>query len=169
MFLNNNFYLLNEKIFLLINLLFLELKVGTFNDIICIQENSAVIEALRLFLEKKVSALPVINSSGICIDVFTKFDAIEMAARGSYADLDKEINTAFEDKIKHTRQIVTCKRADSLRSVMEKAVLAEVHRLIVVDDDMKVDGIVSLTDILTHIILRPYLANGRRASAKPND
>ncbi|CAD5124665.1 DgyrCDS12927 [Dimorphilus gyrociliatus] len=146
-----------------------ELKVGTFNDIICIQENSAVIEALRLFIERKVSALPVINSSGICIDIFTKFDAIEMAANGSYADLDKEIHAVFNNKMKHTRQIVTCKRTDSLRTVMEKSVLAEVHRLIVVDDDMKVDGIISLTDILTHIILRPYLANGRRASEKPND
>ena len=48
-----------------------------------------------------------------------------------------------------------CKITDSLFHVMETIVKAEVHRLIVVDNDVKVLGIVSLSDILSHLVLRP--------------
>lgn len=39
--------------------------------------------------------------------------------------------------------------------VMAKIVRAEVHRLVVVDDDEHVVGIVSLSDILTFLVLKP--------------
>ncbi len=38
---------------------------------------------------------------------------------------------------------------------MDKIVKAEVHRLVVADDENRVVGIVSLSDILQYIILRP--------------
>lgn len=48
-----------------------------------------------------------------------------------------------------------CKRDDTLFAVMEKIVKAEVHRLVVVDNDDKVCGVVSLSDILSYLVLRP--------------
>lgn len=38
---------------------------------------------------------------------------------------------------------------------MERIVRAEVHRLVVVDDDDKVIGIISLSDLLLYLVLRP--------------
>lgn len=38
---------------------------------------------------------------------------------------------------------------------MEKIVRAEVHRLVVVDENEKVIGIISLSDILLYLVLRP--------------
>ena len=49
----------------------------------------------------------------------------------------------------------TCKRTDTLFFVMETIVKAEVHRLVIVDDDNKVCGVVSLSDILSYLVLRP--------------
>ena len=49
----------------------------------------------------------------------------------------------------------TCKKFDSLFSVMETIVKAEVHRLVVVDEDNKVCGVISLSDILSFLVLRP--------------
>ena len=48
-----------------------------------------------------------------------------------------------------------CKATDSLNSVMETIVKAEVHRLVVVSDDNKVAGVISLSDILSYLVLRP--------------
>ena len=42
---------------------------------------------------------------------------------------------------------------DSLATVMEALVKAEVHRLVITDADKHVRGIVSLSDILTHLVL----------------
>lgn len=48
-----------------------------------------------------------------------------------------------------------CNLDDSLFTVMEKIVRAEVHRLVVVDENDKVIGIISLSDILLYLVLRP--------------
>lgn len=48
-----------------------------------------------------------------------------------------------------------CNMDDSLYTVMEKIVRAEVHRLVVVDESEKVIGIISLSDILLYLVLRP--------------
>lgn len=51
---------------------------------------------------------------------------------------------------------MTCKKNDTLEVVIEKIVKAEVHRLIVVDDEQKMFGVVSLSDILNYLILKPF-------------
>ena len=38
---------------------------------------------------------------------------------------------------------------------MESIVKAEVHRLVVVDEEKKVCGVISLSDILSFLVLRP--------------
>lgn len=48
-----------------------------------------------------------------------------------------------------------CNLDESLFTVMEKIVRAEVHRLVVVDESEKVIGIISLSDILLYLVLRP--------------
>lgn len=55
--------------------------------------------------------------------------------------------------------VVKCYTADSLKVVIDKIVKAEVHRLVIVDDGDHVVGIVSLSDILNYLILKP-MGNG---------
>jgi hypothetical protein len=51
--------------------------------------------------------------------------------------------------------VMKCKVTDTLSAVVDKIVRAEVHRLIIVDDSNYVAGIVSLSDILNFLILKP--------------
>lgn len=48
-----------------------------------------------------------------------------------------------------------CSLDENLYTVMERIVRAEVHRLVVVDENDKVIGIISLSDILLYLVLRP--------------
>lgn len=48
-----------------------------------------------------------------------------------------------------------CNLDETLFTVMEKIVRAEVHRLVVTDENEKVIGIISLSDILLYLVLRP--------------
>ena len=40
--------------------------------------------------------------------------------------------------------------------VLEKIVHAEVHRLVITDDEQRVIGIISLSDILDALVIRPH-------------
>lgn len=41
-----------------------EVPIGTFKQIATIQESASVYEALTMFVERRVSALPVVNKQG---------------------------------------------------------------------------------------------------------
>lgn len=48
-----------------------------------------------------------------------------------------------------------CNLDETLYTILERIVRAEVHRLVVVDENRKVIGIISLSDILLYLVLRP--------------
>lgn len=51
--------------------------------------------------------------------------------------------------------VVKCLESDSLKCVIDKIVKAEVHRLVIVDEEDHVCGIISLSDLLNYLILKP--------------
>lgn len=42
-----------------------EVSIGTFREIATVQESASVHDALMIFVERRVSALPVVNEEGI--------------------------------------------------------------------------------------------------------
>lgn len=48
-----------------------------------------------------------------------------------------------------------CSEKDSLSTVIDIIVKAEVHRLIVTNDNQNVVGVISLSDILKHLVINP--------------
>ena len=92
---------------------------------------------------------------GRLIDIYAKFDVINLAAEKTYSNLDVTLKTANQHRNEWFEGVHKCKQDESLFAVMERIVKAEVHRLVVVDDDNKVTGVISLSDILTYLVLRP--------------
>ena len=78
-----------------------------------------------------------------------------MAAEKTYNNLDVTLKEANEHRNEWFEGVHTCKRTDTLFHVMENIVKAEVHRLVIIDEDSKVCGVVSLSDILSFLVLRP--------------
>jgi 5'-AMP-activated protein kinase, regulatory gamma subunit len=78
-----------------------------------------------------------------------------LAAEKTYNDLDVSLKKANEHRNAWFEGVQKCNLDDSLFTVMEKIVRAEVHRLVVVDENEKVIGIISLSDILLYLVLRP--------------
>lgn len=85
-----------------------------------------------------------------------------MAAEKTYNNLDVTLKEANEHRNEWFEGVHMCKITDSLFHVMEIIVKAEVHRLVVVDADKKVLGVVSLSDILAYLVLRPTGKNERK-------
>ncbi|XP_028327740.1 5'-AMP-activated protein kinase subunit gamma-1-like isoform X3 [Gouania willdenowi] len=54
-----------------------EVGVGSYQDIAFIHQATPIITALSLFVERRVSALPVVDDAGTVVDIYSKFDVIE--------------------------------------------------------------------------------------------
>uniref|UniRef100_A0A336MGR6 CSON001473 protein n=1 Tax=Culicoides sonorensis TaxID=179676 RepID=A0A336MGR6_CULSO len=132
-----------------------ELKIGTYDNIETASEDTSIIDALEKFVERRVSALPVVDSEGRLTDIYAKFDVINLAAEKTYNDLNVSLKKANEHRNAWFEGVQRCSLDETLYTVMERIVRAEVHRLVVVDETEKVIGIISLSDLLLYLVLRP--------------
>ncbi|MFH4977126.1 hypothetical protein AB6A40_003835 [Gnathostoma spinigerum] len=132
-----------------------ELGIGTWKDVLTISMDTPLIDALHVFLEKRVSALPLLDRDGKVVDIFAKFDVINLAAEKIYTNLNMNVRDALKHRSDWFEGVRTCMEDDSLMTVVEIIVKAEVHRLVVTDVDRKVKGIISLSDILRALVLNP--------------
>ncbi|XP_050309595.1 5'-AMP-activated protein kinase subunit gamma-2 isoform X2 [Anthonomus grandis grandis] len=137
-----------------------ELKIGSYDNIETASEDTSIILALKKFVERRVSALPIVDAEGRLVDIYAKFDVINLAAEKTYNDLDVSLKKANEHRNEWFEGVHNCKLDETLFNVMEKIVRAEVHRLVVVDENDKVIGIISLSDLLLYLVLRPCGEDG---------
>ncbi|XP_076808266.1 5'-AMP-activated protein kinase subunit gamma-1-like isoform X1 [Clavelina lepadiformis] len=136
-----------------------ELRIGTYSNICTVTEETPIIRALRLFVQKRVSALPVVNSTtGKVVDIYAKFDVINLAVQRSYNNLDITVKQALSHRPLRSPDggVLRCYLRETLSTIVKRVVEAEVHRLVVVDDADHVIGIVSLSDILQYLVIKPY-------------
>lgn len=53
-----------------------DLNIGTFENIETAKGDTLIIEALNKFVERRISALPIVDDEGKLIDIYAKFDVI---------------------------------------------------------------------------------------------
>ncbi|XP_035688365.1 5'-AMP-activated protein kinase subunit gamma-1-like isoform X7 [Branchiostoma floridae] len=132
-----------------------ELGIGTYSNIATASGNIPVIQALHIFVQRRVSALPVVDDNGKVVDIYAKFDAINLAAEKTYNNLDITIRQALQHRSQGFEGVHRCLKTETLDTICDRVVKAEVHRLVVVDTDDCVVGVVSLSDILKFLVLKP--------------
>ena len=64
------------------------LRIGTYEKVETASEDTSIIEALNKFVARRVSALPIVDSQGRLVDIYAKFDVINLAAERTYNDLE---------------------------------------------------------------------------------
>ncbi|XP_064188628.1 5'-AMP-activated protein kinase subunit gamma-2a isoform X1 [Anguilla rostrata] len=143
-----------------------ELGIGTYSDIAFIHPDTPIIKALCIFVERRVSALPVVDESGKVVDIYSKFDVINLAAEKTYNNLDITVTQALRHRCQYFEGVMKCNRLETLETIVDRIVKAEVHRLVVVDENACIMGIVSLSDILQALVLTPAGANRKESEAE---
>ncbi|XP_068604403.1 5'-AMP-activated protein kinase subunit gamma-2-like [Brachionichthys hirsutus] len=143
-----------------------ELAVGTYANIAYIHPATPLITALSVFTHRRVSALPVVDRTGKVVDIYSKFDVINLAAEKTYNNLDVTVTQALRHRSQNFEGVMKCNKLETLETIVDRIVKAEVHRLVVVDEDSRIVGIVSLSDILQALILSP--AGLRRKESLPS-
>ncbi|XP_054709474.1 5'-AMP-activated protein kinase subunit gamma-2-like [Uloborus diversus] len=130
-----------------------ELKLGSWENIVKVTFKTRVIEALDLFIEKNVSALPVVDDDDKLIDLFAKFDVFALAKEKTYHNLELTISETI-DKAEVHEGVYVCTVDETLETVIDKFVTVKVHRLVITDGKRTVLGIISLSDVLKFLVLQ---------------
>jgi len=140
-----------------------DLKLGTYENIITVVKETPLTEVLNIFVASRVSALPVVDENKKLVNIYSKFDVIDLAAEKTYNNLDVSVIEALQYRKSRFDGVASCKKDELLVTIMERIVKKEVHRLVIVDDDNRVIGILSLSDILTFIVLKQEAHNKNAA------
>nr|KAF6453553.1 protein kinase AMP-activated non-catalytic subunit gamma 1 [Molossus molossus] len=130
-----------------------KLQIGTYANIAMVRTTTPVYVALGIFVQHRVSALPVVDEKGRVVDIYSKFDVINLAAEKTYNNLDVSVTKALQHRSHYFEGVLKCYLHETLETIINRLVEAEVHRLVVVDENDVVKGIVSLSDILQALVL----------------
>ncbi|XP_063808773.1 5'-AMP-activated protein kinase subunit gamma-1 isoform X3 [Pseudophryne corroboree] len=130
-----------------------ELQIGTYDNIALVHPNTPVYVALGIFVQRRVSALPIVDESGCVVDIYSKFDVINLAAEKTYNNLDITVTKALGHRSHYFEGVLKCYQHETLETIINRLVEAEVHRLVVVDENDVAKGIVSLSDILQCLVV----------------
>eukprot|EP00742_Colponemidia_sp_Colp-10_P003718 GILJ01003957.1.p1 GENE.GILJ01003957.1~~GILJ01003957.1.p1 ORF type:complete len:336 (-),score=34.50 GILJ01003957.1:113-1120(-) len=131
-----------------------DLEIGTFRHVITVQPETPLIDILQMLVEHRISAIPIVDASGVLLDVYCRSDILYLVHDQRYDDLEIPVSEALAARgvPKKGYRVLTCKQTDTLKTVIERLSVAYENRLICVDDDLYVQGIVSLTDLFDYFL-----------------
>jgi CBS domain-containing protein len=134
-------------------------------DVVSIDPHDTLRDALSMMVENRVSALPVVNSRQHCVGVISVTDLLGMTK-----DLSDELNALSESggldhavlvqKLEHadlltelvqdlmSTEVISVRVDATLQHAARQMLRNHVHRLVVLDDQRQIVGVVSTMDLL---------------------
>ncbi|TDG97624.1 hypothetical protein EPR50_G00228010 [Perca flavescens] len=104
-----------------------DLSVGTYANIAYIHPDTPLITALSVFTHRRVSALPVVDHNGRVVDIYSKFDVINLAAEKTYNNLDVTVTQALRHRSQYFEGVMKCNKLETLETIVVRIVKAEVR------------------------------------------
>eukprot|EP01080_Neovahlkampfia_damariscottae_P008377 gene8377-202_t len=121
----------------------LELGIGTYAKIKTAKPTDKVFDVISMFSQYTISAVPIVNEKGSVIDVYSRTDVL-------YMTKDFDVGQTIEEALKEKPKIpvYTCVQTETFENIIRHLSKSRIHRLLIMDDDARVIGIVSVSDIL---------------------
>ncbi len=134
-------------------------------DVVTVSPADTVHDALALMLENHISALPVVNGRGRCVGVLSTTDVLGLAQEleGDLAALSKTKGIAHHLLMEGlaqsemaaqsvqaimTHEIVHVRPGADIACAAAEMVRHHVHRVVVIDNEQRLLGVVSTMDVL---------------------
>ncbi|CAJ0938190.1 unnamed protein product, partial [Mesorhabditis belari] len=132
-----------------------KLQLGCWKDIIYVEERTPLIDVLDLLIDQRVSGVPVVeNGSKKLVNVYTRFDAIAVGFDENFPKLDMSVEEAGGTS--GGDSVVTVAENATMWTVLEVFIERNVHRLFAIDDNNNLKGVISLSDMIWYMVIRPY-------------
>jgi len=115
-------------------------------DVVVIPVETSMRTAAHVLAKNQISGAPVVNAEGHCVGVLSIADFF----RGTVNE-NLEMNPADQVGEHVTTDLVAVDPTTPIRQLTKMMLDADIHRVIVVDDQRRPIGIVSSTDVLAAI------------------
>jgi CBS domain-containing protein len=127
-----------------------------------IPQETPLREAAQLFTHDRISGAPVVDTAGRCIGVLSSSDFVIWAGKDGNGQVTHfialwgetiDIDESPDNEIRHymTAQLVAVAPTAPVGELAQKMVDAHIHRVLVVVDQNRPQGIVTSTDILAAV------------------
>jgi 5'-AMP-activated protein kinase, regulatory gamma subunit len=130
-----------------------EIGLGTYSNLQTAHMGDSVLDVIHVMVGHNISAVPIVDANNRVLNVFEAVDVIPCIKGGVYDDLQSSIGEALSKRAEDFPGIYTCSEDDRLDSIFDTVRKSRVHRLIVIDDDSRLRGMISLSDILKYVLL----------------
>lgn len=121
-------------------------------ELIVIQEDENIEEALKMLINYKVTGLPVVDKKGKMLGVLSEYDLIKQIAKNK-----KITSDIFVKKIEFSHPTTTVDSDAPIQEVISKFVELKFRRLPVVDKKNKLVGIITRRDLMRMFYYRAKL------------
>ncbi|KAK4395451.1 Sucrose nonfermenting 4-like protein [Sesamum angolense] len=130
----------------------IEVRRALGRPLLTLHPNDPLNTALTLLLEAQISSIPIVDKSGIFINIYSRSDITSLAKDNIYTRVQLNqmtVSQALELTAERGRdRYKTCTRFDSLYRVMELLSEPDMRRVIVVEaSSRRVEGIITLRDV----------------------
>ncbi|EIT79493.1 5'-AMP-activated protein [Aspergillus oryzae 100-8] len=130
-----------------------EILLGSYENVATASMDTPVIDVIHILVERSISSVPIVNSEGVVYNVFESVDVITLIKGGVYDDLSLTVGEALKKRSPDFPGIYTCSLNDGLDTIFDTIRKSRVHRLVVVDENFRLKGVLTLSDILQYILL----------------
>ncbi|PWN46744.1 hypothetical protein IE53DRAFT_336522 [Violaceomyces palustris] len=97
--------------------------------------DTTVFDVVHMFSEKGISAVPILDETGMVVDMYETVDVITLVRTGAYQSLDLTIRQALERRPADFGGIYCCSPEDSLANVFTLLRRRRVHRLLILEPE----------------------------------
>ncbi|KIW21451.1 hypothetical protein PV08_02031 [Exophiala spinifera] len=129
------------------------IKLGTYGNIVRCSMDTTMLDVIDEMVMKNISSVPVVTTEGVLLNVFEAVDVIEILKTGDYGNLTWTVGKALSARSPNHPGIYCCSLDDGLDTIFDTIRKSRVHRLMVVDENNYLKGVLSLSDILHYILV----------------
>jgi len=130
-----------------------DIGLGTYKNLATARMNSTVLEAVHMMVENNISCIPIVDEDNRLLNAFEAVDIIPCIRGGVYEDLSSTLGEALCKRSDDSPGIYICTEDDRLDAIFDTIRKSRVHRLVVVDDENRLKGVISLSDVLKYVLL----------------
>ncbi|KAH0356706.1 CBS-domain-containing protein, partial [Aureobasidium melanogenum] len=130
-----------------------DIDCGTYGDLQTATMETPVMDVIHLLVKYSISNVPILDSDGGVVNVFEAVDVISLIKGGVYDDLNLTVGEALLKRSEDFPGIFTCTLNDRLDSIFDTIRKSRVHRFVVIDEDKRLKGLLTLSDILEYVLL----------------
>ncbi|GKT84750.1 nuclear protein SNF4 [Colletotrichum tofieldiae] len=121
-----------------------EIGLGTYKNLATAKMNDSVLNVVDLMVKQNISCVPIVDAHNRLLNVFEAVDIIPCIKGGAYEELSSSVGEALCKRPDDSPGIYTCSPEDRMDSIFDT---------VLVDDDNRLVGVISLSDILKYVLL----------------